>query len=158
MHSEVVTVGVNLSPAFSSETLNYTASVVNGVGATTIKATVPTGARLDPVAAEAPTRDTRWTLEVGPNTINLAVTAGDATTFYKIVITRGAAAADATLSALAFGDDVTLVPEFSRHTYRSYTATVPNSDMERMSHIPLTPMRPPTGIVYRVGTGQASNS
>ena len=56
----------------------------------------------------------------------LAVTAGDATTFYKIVITRGAAAADASLNTLAFGADVTLVPAFSRHTY-SYTATVPNS-------------------------------
>ena len=43
------------------------------------------------------------------NTIDLAVTAGDATTFYKIVITRGAAAADATLSACRWVDTVTLV-------------------------------------------------
>ena len=40
--------------------------------------------------------------EGADTTINLAVTAGDATTFYKIVITRGAAAADATLSNLCW--------------------------------------------------------
>ena len=44
------------------------------------------------------------TLDVGLNTIDLAVTAGDATTFYKIVITRGEAGADATLSILSLGD------------------------------------------------------
>ena len=67
-------------------------------------------------------------LAVGPDTtIDLAVTVGDATTFYKIVVTRGAAAADATLSDLSLGTSgVTLNPTFSRHTY-SYSATVPNS-------------------------------
>ena len=44
------------------------------------------------------------TLAEGADIDQLAVTAGDATTFYKIVITRGAAAADATLSNLSFGD------------------------------------------------------
>ena len=66
---------------------------------------MPKGARLGPAETEpGPQRilgapDT-VNLDVGPNTINIAVTAGDATTFYKIVITRGAAAADATLSEL----------------------------------------------------------
>ena len=68
-------------------------------------------------------------------TITIAVTAGDATSFYKIVITRGAAAADASLNTLAFGADVTLVPAFSRHTY-SYTATVPNRIVDTVTVTP----------------------
>ena len=117
---------VTLSPAFSSETLNYTASVVNGIGMTTVKATVPAEAQIGPAAA-ATDDGHPVTLDVGANTINLAVTAGGVTTFYEIVITRGEAAADATLGNLELVD-ITLEPEFSRHTYR-YTATVPNSDV-----------------------------
>ena len=62
----------------------------------------------------------------GVTTIDIAVTSGNDTAFYKIVITRGAAAADATLLDLSLGDAVALNPAFSRHTY-SYKATVPNS-------------------------------
>ena len=97
---------VTLSPAFSGETLNYTASVVSrhrrdyrylycarrgtawhhAVCRRRYQCQTTTGHQVD----LAPGADTP---------ITIAVTAGDATTFYKIVITRGAAAADATLSA-----------------------------------------------------------
>ena len=121
---------VNLSPGFSSEITSYTASVVNGINSTTVTATVPTGARLGilppdattDVPGEANTIGHQVDLAPGADTtIDIAVTAGDVTTFYKIVISRGAAAADATLSTLSLGTDVTLDPAFSRHTY-SYTA------------------------------------
>ena len=86
---------------------------------------MPAGALLAPDAADEEAGHP-VTLEVGPNTIDIAVTAGGVTTFYQIVITRGAAAADATLGNLEL-EAITLEPAFSRHTYR-YTATVPNSD------------------------------
>ena len=76
----------------------------------------------------------------------------DATTFYKIVITRGAAAADATLSDLSLGAAITLVPKFSRHTYRGYSATVPNS----VGTVTVTPADNDDAIAtyqYKSGTG-----
>ena len=79
-------------PRSRARTLNYTASVVNGVGATTtvtrLRRPATTVALL---AGRQPTTEAghQVTLaEVGDTTINLAVTAGDVTTFYTIVITR----------------------------------------------------------------------
>ncbi len=143
---------VTLLPAFSSETLKYTASVVHGIASTTVKVTKPTAARLGPAAASSEAGHP-VNLEVGPNTIDIAVTAGDVTTFYQIVITRGAAAADASLSTLSLDTTgVTLDPEFSRHTYR-YTVTVPNSvDDVTVTAAGNTTEAP--DIVYRVGSGR----
>ena len=143
---------VTLSEAFSPDTLNYTASVVHGIASTTVKVTVPKDARLGPAAASSEAGHP-VNLDVGPNTIDIAVTAGDVTTFYEIVITRGASAADASLSDLSLDTTgVTLKPEFSRHTYR-YTVTVPNSvDDVTVTAAGNTASAP--GIVYRVGSGQ----
>ena len=142
---------VTLSPGFSSETLNYTASVVNDIESTTVKVTVPEGARLGPAAA-AEENGHSVTLVDGPNPINIAVTVGDVTTFYKIVITRGEAAADASLETLAFSG-VTLVPEFARHTY-IYKATVANSVVNTDVTQTANDTSPSPNIVYRVGAGQ----
>ena len=146
---------VTLKPAFSSETFEYTASVVHGITSTTVKVAVPAGALLGPAAA-ATDDGHPVTLEVGPNTINIAVTVDDVTTFYQIVITRGEAAADASLSALAFSD-VTLVPAFSRHTY-SYKATVANSVLNTdVTQTANQDASPSPNIVYNVGPGQGVN-
>ncbi len=133
---------VSLSPAFSGGTTEYTASVVHGIDETTLSYTIPTDARIGITPADADpddnnaetTDDAGWQVTLNPasggdggtTTINIAVTAGDATTFYKIVITRGAAAADATLGGLSLGTGVTLDPAFSRHT-SSYKAQVANN-------------------------------
>ena len=62
----------------------------------------------------------------------LAVTVGNATTFYKIVVTRGEADADATLSALSSGYYCILPSRWcarilQAHLYRYSKATAPNS-------------------------------
>ena len=163
LSDEATCAAVSLRPDSRATNLNYTASVVHGIAQTTIKAAKPTEARLgitplDAVADvtdDADTQGHQVTLAEGADTsITLAVTAGDATTFYKIVISRGASGADASLSALAFGDDVTLVPAFSRHTY-SYTATVPNRIVNvDVTQAANTAASPSPNIVYRVGSGQ----
>jgi hypothetical protein len=158
---------VSLSPAFSGGTTEYTASVVHGIDQTTVSYTKPTDARIgitpgDAVADEADdaaTQGHQVTLlptsgaDGGTTTINIAVTSGDATTFYKIVITRGAAAADATLESLSIGEGITLRPAFSRHT-NSYRTTVPNSvaDVTVTAEGNDTSGAAPT-IVYLVGEG-----
>ena len=149
---------VTLSPGFSGETLNYTASVVFSIDETTVTYTVPDGARhgITPsVDADTAADATGHQVALTPGAdtpITIAVTVGDATTFYKIVISRGAAAADASLNTLAFGADVTLVPAFSRHTY-SYTATVPNR-IDDVTGAQTANTDSPPDIVYRVGSGQ----
>ncbi len=151
---------VTLSPGFSADILNYTASVVHGIARTTITATIPTGARIgitpadvvQDVEGEADTQGHQVDLaEDADTTIDIAVTSGDDTTFYKIVISRGASEADATLSNLVLSD-ITLSPAFSRHTY-SYTATVASSD-EAVTVTPTDNADSVQTIVYRVGPGQ----
>ena len=111
---------VTLSQAFSPAKTDYTASVVHGIDQTTVSYTKPEKSRIGITPGDAVQDDNNanTTADVGhqvalnpatggdggTTTINIAVTSGDATTFYKIVITRGAAAADATLGNLSLGD------------------------------------------------------
>ena len=122
-----------LSPAFAANVTGYTATVGHGVETITVRpATTDTNAAVayldenDATLADADTRTTgqQVALSVGANTINVQVTAQDGITrqTYTVVVTRAAAAADATLSGLSLSAG-TLAPAFAANL-TGYTATV----------------------------------
>lgn len=107
----------SLSPAFSASTFAYTANVSNATNVLTVTAT--------PTDSGAVAADGSYALAVGPNTIEVLVTAADGTTTqpYTITVTR-AASSDANLKSLSLSTG-TLSPAFSVLT-TSYSATVAN--------------------------------
>ena len=133
-----------LAPEFDSATEGYAASVVHSVPQLTVTPTVTeataTVAYLDGenailTDADGTAEGHQVALTVGENTVKVKVTAGDeeTTKTYTVTVTRGTAAADATLSGLTVSE-VTLAPEFASTT-ESYTATVGNA----VSRLTVTP-------------------
>jgi gliding motility-associated-like protein len=110
-----------LSPTFSSGTNTYAASVPNGTGSVTVTPTTddPTATVL--VNGFSPS--TPVSLSVGPNTINVVITAGDGVTrdTYTVVVTE-AASSVASLSKLTVSTG-RLLPAFNTGTI-AYTDTV----------------------------------
>ncbi|MDR2467019.1 MAG: cadherin-like beta sandwich domain-containing protein [Prevotellaceae bacterium] len=111
---------VALSPAFSANTTNYTASVANSVSSVTIAAAA------NHAKAKVAGAGTK-TLNAGANSFSVTVTAEDGTTkTYNISVTRAAPlSSDATLRSLSLGN-VALSPAFSANT-TNYTASAANS-------------------------------
>jgi len=81
-----------LSPAFSSTTTAYTASVANTTTSVTILPTVTDGTatvKVNGVPVPSGTTSQAITLVAGPNTVNVVVTAQDGTTStYTVTVTR----------------------------------------------------------------------
>ena len=96
--------GVTLTPAFTSGTPAYTASVGHGVTATTVTASVArTGATYEVRLSDVVDQDGVVPLTVGAgNVISVVVTAqdGETTQTYSVTVTR-AGSADASLSLLS---------------------------------------------------------
>jgi len=114
------------NPAFTSETTSYTANVANAVTATTVtpttgdqNATVTVDGT--PVASETPSGPIM--LNLGPNTINVTVTAQDGSTTktYTVIVTR-AKSTNANLSMLQLNPGLKNPVFTSSNT--SYTASV----------------------------------
>ncbi len=110
---------VDLTPAFASDTENYTATVASGVSQITVAPTFSdSGASadyLDGDDVDIPDDDTVATgqqvaLEVGENTIKVKVTAEDGTTMktYTVTVTRSDTAPPVVSSATVDGDRVTI--------------------------------------------------
>jgi len=118
--------GYSIIPAFSSSVTSYTLTVPNTASSVTVNATKED-------AAATMTGAGNKTLTVGPNTVNVVVTAENGTPkTYSIVITREAApiiptppptsSSDATLKSLDVSG-YTLTPAFNKNT-TNYTITV----------------------------------
>ena len=139
---------ITLSPLFASGTMSYTASVASGVDEITITPTVnesnatvqyQDNSDMDITDADDAKSGHQVSLDVGPNTIKVKVTAEDGTTTetYTVVVTRAEPdSTDATLSALVLsnGSPITLTPSFASDIM-SYTASVPNG----VDEITITP-------------------
>lgn len=123
-----------LSPTFSSNTTNYTASVSNSVTSTTVR---PTSAQTNATIQVRVNSGTfsnvasgafsgALPLNAGSNPIDVRVTAQDGTTTktYTVTVTR-TVSANADLSALSLSGG-TLSPSFAGAT-TNYTASVPNA-------------------------------
>ena len=113
---------VSLSPDFDPSITEYTASVANGVGSTTVTATATHTGDAEATVIQATNGD----LKVGENTITVVVRAVDGTTeTYTVVVTR--AGSDATLTDLTISSG-TLAPAFTGPDAETivyeYTATV----------------------------------
>ena len=117
--------GVTLSPAFTSGTTAYTASVGYDVTETTVTASLAdAGAAYEVKFNDVVDQDGVVGLTVGSsNVVAVVVTAqdGEMTTTYTVTVTR-AGSADATLSALSLSG-VTLSPAFASGT-TAYMASV----------------------------------
>nr|WP_294942880.1 cadherin-like beta sandwich domain-containing protein [uncultured Mucilaginibacter sp.] len=118
----------SLSPAFSSGNANYTAAVGNAVSSISLTPSVAdatASVQVQGVTVASGTASGALPLVVGPNTINVLVTAEDGTPkLYTVTVTR-AQSPDATLANLALSDG-TLTPAFSSATI-TYSASVVNS-------------------------------
>ncbi|TJY42782.1 hypothetical protein E5161_08040 [Cohnella pontilimi] len=117
-----------LSPAFSSGTTSYTASVgyeVNSITVTPIAEDINVSIKVKDVTTSSGS-PASIPLSVGPNPIDVLVTAQDGTTqkTYTVIVTR-AASTNADLSNLTLSAG-TLSPVFASGT-TSYTASVANS-------------------------------
>jgi len=137
--------GVDISPAFSADVTEYTASVGYTVTSVTVAA-----AASNALATVSGTGSV--SLSVGSNPLNVVVTAenGDTKT-YAITVTRVAAEADATLSALSLGG-VPFTPTFAPGI-AAYTAAVANGTTS------VTVSATPAGALATVtGTGTVSLS
>ena len=106
--------GVRLSPAFSSSTTVYSASVNHSTASTTLTAT-PLDSQaqvaISPADSDAVTEGDQVPLAVGPNTITVTVTAADAMTtrVYTITVTRAQQVDEPTLVAASLsGRSLTL--------------------------------------------------
>ena len=136
-----------LSPAFSSGVLAYSATVANSVASLTV-----TPALSDSTATVTSITGTSGFV-VGPNTIQVTVTAQDGVTqkVYSVAVTREFGG-NADLSALALSSG-TLAPAFDP-AVTSYTANVENS----VSSIAVMPMLSDTNarISSVTGTGALS--
>lgn len=115
-----------LSPVFSAGTTTYTASVPYAVSSVDVTPTVADSTAAVTVNGNAATSGSpaNVTLSVGPNPINVVVTAQDGTTkTYTVTVTRAAASTNADLSNLTLSTG-TLSPAFAPGT-TSYTAYLP---------------------------------
>ena len=122
--------GVTLSPAFTSGTTAYTASVGHAEAETTVTATAVAGAAYVVKLNGVVDQDGIVPLAVGDgNVIAVVVTAqdGKTTQSYSVTVTR-AGSANATLSALSLSG-VTLMPAFTSGT-TAYTASVGHAEAE----------------------------
>ena len=106
--------GVRLSPAFSSSTTVYSASVTHSTASTTLTAT-PLDSQaqvaISPADSDAVTEGDQVPLAVGPNTITVTVTAADAMTtrVYTVTVTRAQQVDEPTLVAASLsGRSLTL--------------------------------------------------
>lgn len=116
-----------LTPAFSSATTSYSASVDHEVTTVTVDAkTSHMGATfaISPADADADTAGDQVSLSVGPNSVSVVVTAEDGTSTqtYSITITRNEATGPV-LSSLSLGTEISLSPSFDS-AITSYTAAV----------------------------------
>ena len=129
--------GITLSPeTFSADTLDYTAEVGNTVAQVTVTYTVGgvgATATVTPADADTNTAGHQVDLNVGDNSIAVAVTAADGTTAtYRIAVYRQGAA-DTLRSLTITGSDgnrYDLVPSFTptRVSPDTYTVTVPRGN------------------------------
>jgi len=147
-----------LTPAFSSTTTSYTASVANGVSSMTVTPTAAyAGATIKvngtTVASGSPSG--AIPLNVGQNTINTVVTSSDGTVIktYTLVVTE-AVSTNANLSSLKSSRGA-YTPSFNPNT-TSYTASVVNGVTSTI----ITPTAAaPNGTIIKVnGTVVASGS
>jgi|GEM_PF-125238 len=128
LSSLVLTNATSLSPAFSSTTNNYTASVSSSVTSIQIipTATDPTATiKVNGVSVNSGTASGSISLNPGQNTITTIITAQDGSTLqtYTVVVTRGASSTVATLSSLSISGGAVLSPGFDP-TIENYTANV----------------------------------
>src|SRR5262245_11016432 len=117
-----------LSPAFSSATTAYSASVSNATSSITVTPTVADATatvKVNGVTVASGSASAAQNLIVGANPISVVVTAGDASTTktYTVTVTR-AASANANLASLVPSAG-TLSPAFASGT-TSYSANVSN--------------------------------
>ena len=149
----------NLSPAFSSAVLNYTASVTNNVTSIKLIPTSINGAaiiKVNGVAVASGSESAAIPLAVGTNTINTVITSQDnsAISTYALVVSR-APSVTAALSFISLSSG-SLSPVFFSGT-TAYTASVPND----ATFVTLTPFTVAATSVVRVNgvpisTGSAS--
>ncbi len=152
----------SLNPVFSKGTFSYTDSVANSVSSITFTPTANEShatIKVNGTTVVSGQASQPITLAVGPNVINVNVTAQDAITqkAYTITVTRAAPAVsnDANLSALTVSSG-SLNPVFSKGTL-SYTDSVANS----VSSITFTPTANESHATIKVNgttvvSGQAS--
>lgn len=118
-----------LSPSFSSDTLDYTATVAYSVTSVGITPTLSSGTATLTVNSSSVTSGSAYTfssLVVGTNTATLVVTAQDSTIkTYRIVITRVALSTDSSLSSLTTSSG-NWSSAFSSNTL-AYSIDVPNA-------------------------------
>jgi len=150
-----------ISPAFSSGTTSYTASVVNATSVITITPITnnPTATvKVNGAAVSSGTASAGIPLNAGPNTITTIVTAQDGITTitYTVIVTR-APSSNATLANLTVSSG-TLSPAFATGT-NNYTDAVSNAT----SVITLTPATSDPNATIKVNgiavtSGTASGS
>ena len=85
--------GITLNPAFSSSEITYTASVANTVSSTTVMAATTDDGASVAIALNGAVSDGTVNLEVGDNTITVAVTAENGTPMqtYTVTVNRASA-------------------------------------------------------------------
>jgi tRNA threonylcarbamoyladenosine modification (KEOPS) complex Pcc1 subunit len=140
-----------LSPVFDSNTISYTADVLNGTNSVTVTPTRFESHAAITVNGNSVTSGSASgaiNLNVGENTITVIVIAqdGQTTKTYTITITRASpgASSDARLSALTISTG-TLTPSFNLDTI-SYTASVLNG----VSSVTVTPTRNESNATIKV--------
>jgi len=117
-----------LSPVFIRTTLGYTASVANTVASITVTPTANASVstiKVNGANVTSGTASGAITLNIGVNTINVAVLAQDGTTTETYTITVTKASNNAYLANLSV-QTATLSPAFAFKTL-AYTSSVPNS-------------------------------
>ena len=120
-----------LTPAFASNTLNYTDNVANAVNSATVTPTTADAnatIKVNGNTVASGAASAAIALAVGMNNVSVAVTAQDGTTVqtYTIVVNRaGALSNNANLSALTISSG-TLTPAFASNTL-GYTDSVANA-------------------------------
>ncbi|MBB6694421.1 cadherin-like beta sandwich domain-containing protein [Cohnella xylanilytica] len=142
-----------LSPSFSADTTEYTASVGNEITSLEITPTVADGtATLQVNTADATSGSARMVnLDVGDNEIVVDVTAQNgATKTYKVTVTR-AKSSNADLSSLTISEG-TLSPSFSAGT-TEYTASVENE----ITSLDITPTVADGTATLKVNTADATS-
>lgn len=149
----------SLTPSFNTNTTEYTVSVSNTTLTTTIRPTLAdttASVRVNGIVVSSGTNSGAINLAVGPNVINVEVTAQDAITVktYNVTVTRLSANADLASLIPSAG---TLAPGFAAAS-TSYTSGVPYS----ITNLTLTPtVADSTATVKVNGTtvpsGSASN-
>ena len=117
-----------LSPAFSADTLAYTASVANATSSITVTPTVTDATatvKVNGTTVASGTASGAITLGVGNNTITVLVTAQDGTTTSTYTVTVNRISTVSSLSSLVLSSG-TLSPAFAAAT-KTYTASVANA-------------------------------